>query len=63
MFIYWVFRVIPSTAVNHEGSYSKLARVGVVTADNSVEACDIVREQTGCDEPLHAWQRCQFIKE
>jgi len=63
MYIYWVFRVISSTAKQHAGSFSKLVRVGIVTADNSVEACDMIREQTGCDEPLQAWMRQVFPAE
>lgn len=60
MYIYYVFRTISSTAPIHAGSFSKLQRVGVVNADSSVAACNIVREHHGDDSNLVAWQARKF---
>ena len=55
MYIYYVFRTVSSTAPIHVGSFTKLQRVGVVNADSSVAACDIIREHHGDDGNLVAW--------
>ena len=60
MYIYYVFRVISSTAPIHAGNFSRLQRVGVVNANSSVVACDIVREHHGDDSNLVAWQVRKF---
>ena len=60
MYIYYVFRTISSTAPIHAGSFSKLQRVGVVNADSSVAACDMIREHHGDDSNLVAWMHSKF---
>tara|TARA_R100000808_G_C2068919_1_gene97242 strand:- start:235 stop:432 length:198 start_codon:yes stop_codon:yes gene_type:complete len=65
MFIYEVFEVVGSTAPNYEGVASKIAKVGMVKANNSVAACHKVKRKLDISpfSILYAHQKYELREE